>query len=204
MTKLSKILFAVSIVLIGASIFIAYKSRQGSRTTDVIPDTAVITRYEKTTAGDTVIKLTDRFIYKYPKPEKIYVQKTDTVFLTKLMNYDLPLRIEKKSGELKINTLNFRDSVFKEYLFKNTGGDFTLNAAENKLFLKTMNFGFDKPSFGAGVIYPSFRNPEDWDVKLSAETGFSFREKAYLMLSGNYYVKEQRVNLSLFLKFKPL
>jgi hypothetical protein len=191
-------------LLFAAALFIAYKSRQGSRTTDVIPDTAAITRYEKTTAGDTVIKLTDRFIYKYPKPEKIYVQKTDTVFLTKLMNYDLPLRIEKKSGELKINTLNFRDSSFKEYLFKNTGGDFTLNAAENKLFLKTMNFGFDKPSFGAGVIYPSFRNPEDWDVKLSAETGFSFREKAYLMLSGNYYVKEQRVNLSLFLKFKPL
>ncbi|MCI0474050.1 MAG: hypothetical protein L0Y76_10760, partial [Ignavibacteria bacterium] len=113
-------------------------------------------------------------------------------------------RIEKKSGELKINTLNFTDSSFKEYRYSSIGGDFTLTSAENKLILKTKNLGFDEPSFGAGVIYPSFRNPEDWDLKISAETGFSFHEKAYLMLSGNYYVKEQRVNLSLFLKFKPL
>jgi len=204
LTNLSKILFVLSIVILSVSLFIVYKSRQGSRTTDIIPDTAVITRYEETIAGDTVIKFTDRFIYKYPKPEKIYVQKTDTVFLSRILNYDLPLRVEKKSGELKINTLNFKDSIFKEYLFKNTGGDFTLTSAENRLLLKTKNFGFDKPSFGAGIIYPSFRNPEDWDVKISAETGFNFREKTYLMLAGNYYVKEQKVNLSLFLKFKPL
>jgi hypothetical protein len=194
----------VSIVILSVSLFIAYKSKQGSRTTDIIPDTAVITRYEKTIARDTLIKFTDRFIYKYTKPEKIYIQKTDTVILGRILNYDLPLRIEKKSGELKINTINFPDSSFKEYLFKNTGGDFTLYAAEKKLLLKTRNFGFDKPSFGSGIIYPSFRNPEDWDVKISAETGFYFREKAYLMLSGNYYIKEQKVNLSLFLKFKPL
>ena len=204
MTKLSKILFIVSIVILSVSLFIAYKSKQGIRTTDVIPDTAVITRYEKTITRDTVIKFTDRLIYKYPEPAKIYVQKTDTVFIAKLMNYDLPLRIEKKSGELKINTLNFGDSTFKEYLFRNTGSDFTLNSSENRLLLKTKNFGLDKPSFGAGIIYPSFINPEDWDVKISAETGFTFREKTYLMFSGNYYVKGQRVNLSLMLKFKPL
>jgi hypothetical protein len=204
LTKLSKILFVLSIVILSVSLFIAYKSGQGSRTTDFIPDTAVITRYEKTIARDTVIKFTDRFIYKYPKPEKIYMQKTDTVFLNRKLSYDLPLRIEKENGELKINTINFLDSTFKEYLFKNTGGNFTLNAAEKKLLLKTRNFGFDKPSFGAGIIYPSFRNPEDWDMKITAETGFSFREKAFLILSGNYYVKEQRVNLSLSLKFKPL
>jgi hypothetical protein len=186
------------------SLFIAYKSRQGISSTEIIPDTAVITRYEKIVARDTVVKFTDRLIYRYPEPEKIYVQKTDTVFIAKLMNYDLPLRIEMKSGELKINTLNFRDSSFKEYRYRSISGDFTLNAAENKLHLKIKNFGFDKPSFGAGIIYPSFRNPEDWDVKISAETGFSFREKAYMMFSGNYYVKEQKVNLSLFLKFKPL
>jgi hypothetical protein len=186
------------------SLFIAYKSKQGIRSTDIVPDTAVIMRYEKTIERDTVIKFADRLVYKYPKPEKIYVQKTDTVFLTGVLNYDLPLRIEKKSGELKINTLNFRDSSFKEYRYSAVRGDFTLNAAENKLLLKTRNFGFDKPSFGAGIVYPSFISPEDWDMKISAETGFSFREKAYLMLSGNYYVKEQRINLLLFLKFKPL
>jgi hypothetical protein len=186
------------------SLFIAYKSGKGSHPIDIIHDTAVITRYEKTIARDTIIKFTDRFIYRYPEPEKIYVQKTDTVFLSKLMNYDLPLRIEKNNSGLKVNTLNFRDSTFREYLFKNTAGDFTLTSAENRLLLKIKNFGFDKPSFGAGIIYPSFRNPDDWDVKISAETGFSFREKAYLMLAGNYYVKEQKVNMSLFLKFKPL
>ena len=88
MTKLSKILFTLSIVILSVSLFIAYKSKQGIRSTDVIPDTAVITRYEKIVARDTVVKFTDRLIYKYPKPEKIYIQKTDTVFLKIKIRYN--------------------------------------------------------------------------------------------------------------------
>ncbi|MCE1164988.1 MAG: hypothetical protein LWX07_06265 [Bacteroidetes bacterium] len=165
-------------------------------------DTNLVSRYSAEQRRDTVFKWTDRIVYKNPKPEVVYVQKTDTVFLGGLKNYDFPLRIEKTGGALDIKAVSFRDSVLKEYVYSNISGDFTVTAKDGGLQVKSRNFLIEKPCLSLRTLYIPAEKKFHYEV--SAETGVSFREKLSLLGGCGYTTSDKNIFLTMSIKYKGL
>ena len=102
-----------------------------------IHDTTTLTRYQTELKRDTIIKWYEKIVWKEVKPEIIYSQKVDSIFIETIKYKDLMLKIEKKGNNLKIFAVNISDSLIKEYNFADVGQDFTATSTTGNIFVKS-------------------------------------------------------------------
>jgi len=193
------IIFVLVILSIVMVYFLLIKDNNKSYTA-YIADTNIISKYNNEIKRDTVYKIIDRIVTKKEKPEKIYIQKIDTLFIEKIKNYDLPLRIEKSNSQLKIQSVNINDSLLKEYIYKDVTKDFILTSVKNNLQLKTQNFYFYKPEIG--INYQYNLNNKKSNYSLSIESGISYRERITLNAVSIYKSEPKEFEFGFSLKFK--
>lgn len=191
----------ILIILFAAILYFAKKNKNSEF--EMTLDTNVVKRYEKEIKRDTVYRLIDNIIYKKSSPEKIYVQRVDTVFISKINSYDLPLRIEKTGNEMNVKAVNIKDSVLKEYVFRNISRDFVLNSLNRNLTVKAKNFYFEKPMLVLSLSHELSGNNNSTRYIVGMESGLSYREKIYLSAGIKYLPKEEKLNAGISLKFKP-
>lgn len=108
--------------------------------TVIIHDTTTIVRYDTEVQRDTIIKWYEKIIKVEREPEKIYIQKIDSVFLEKIKYHDLMLKVDKKGNTLKIFAVNEKDSTLKEYFFHGIYNNFTATSATGKIFVTKNKF----------------------------------------------------------------
>lgn len=193
------IIFVLAILSVVLVYFLLIKDNDESYTA-YIADTNIVSKYNIEIKRDTVYKIIDRIVAKKEKPEKIFIQKIDTIFIDKIKNYDLPLRIEKSNSQLKIQSVNINDSLLKEYVYKDVTKDFILTSVKNNLQLKTQNFYFYKPEIGVNYQYNI--NNKKSNYSLSLESGIAFRERITLNAVSIYKSDPKEFKFGFSLKFK--
>lgn len=193
------IIFVLVILSVVLVYFLLIKDNDESYTA-YIADTNIVSKYNNEIKRDTVYKIIDRIVAKKEKPEKIYIQKIDTIFIDKIKNYDLPLRIEKSNSQLKIQSININDSLLKEYVYKDVTKDFILTSVKNNLQLKTQNFYFYKPEIGVNYQYNI--NNKKSNYSLSLESGIAFRDRITLNAVSIYKSEPKEFEFGFSLKFK--
>jgi hypothetical protein len=197
-----KLVSGAILVLLVAAVFYFVKNNKSDEAI-FIPDTNIIVRYEKELKRDTVYKFTDKVVYKKSEPEKIYIQRADTVFINRINSFDLPIRIEKRGDVLNVKAVNIKDSVLKEYVFRDMSRDFVLNSVNRNLLLKSKNYYFEKPLFSFSLNYPLSEKSTYPEYTLGLESGLSYREKMFLTAGIKYGTKEEKLKLGISLKYKP-
>lgn len=197
-----KTALAVTLIIIIAAVFYFTKHNK-KEDVMIIHDTNVIKKYEKEIIRDTVYNFRDKIVYKKSVPEKIYVQRVDTVFTDRISSFDLPLRIEKKGDEMNVKAINLEDSVLKEYVFRDIGRDFVLTPLRRNLKLKTRNYYFDKPILSVSLNYELSGGNGNTYYAFGLESGISYREKMYLTSDLKYTTKEDKFRIGISIKFKP-
>lgn len=168
----------------------------------VLNDTSLVSRYEREIKRDTVYRFIDRIVYRNAKPDVVYVQKTDTIFNEKISGYDLPLKLEKSGSELILKAVNFKDSVLKEYVYRNVGKDFSVSSARNGFNIRSKNFSLDEPEISFKAAY--LPGEKTTCYELSGEAGFSFRDKVSLHAGCGYETRNGDFRLFLTVKLKGL
>ncbi len=168
----------------------------------VLKDTSLVSRYEREIKRDTVYKFIDRIVYRNTKPDVVYVQKTDTIFNEKISGYDLPLKLEKSGSELILKAVNIKDTVLKEYLYRNVGRDFSVTSVHNGFNVRSKNFSLDEPEISLRAAYLTGEKTTCYE--LSAETGLSFRDKVSLHAGCGYETRCSDFRLFLTVKLKGL
>lgn len=185
------------------SLVIYFSGRQKERIpVSIINDTNIIYRYDAEHKRDTVYRFTDRILYKNSKPDIVYIQKTDTVFMDKILAADLPLRVEKYRGGLNIKSVNIKDSVLKEYVFGNVTRDFTVYSSQNGINVKSANFMFEQPDLSLKTFYRPCGGKVYYEI--ASETGLSFREKLFIYAGCGYETTDKNLFFSISLKLKGL
>ncbi len=149
------------------------------------------------------INYTDKIVYRKSEPEKIYLQRVDTVFINRINSFDLPVRIEKSGDEMNVKAVNIKDSVLKEYVFRNISRDFVLSPVNRNLTLKTKNYYFEKPLVSISSNYPLSDRSTYPEYTLGIESGLSYREKIFFTAGIKYGTKEEKLKLGISLKYKP-
>lgn len=164
-----------------ASVYFFFRSSK--QQIPVLIDTSIITRYDKETARDTVIKWKEKIIYRKAEPTKIYYQKLtgiDTSFLKKAQEKDLTLNMEKRNGNLTLKAINIKDSVIKEYHFDKIGKDFKVTGINNNVIVKSRKIYFEGVSIFLNGGVSADGNGSRYFVSAGTETGIGFGEKFLL------------------------
>lgn len=124
-------------------------------------DTLTVERYSEKVKRDTVIRWYEKVIYKEVEPEKIYVEKIDSIFIETIKYKDLILRVEKTRNKLSIFAVNLRDSLLKEYNFADVGQEWTATSVTGNVFLKSKRvtwYGIEP------YIFYSQNDLKDWTI----------------------------------------
>lgn len=189
------------ILLILSSIFLILSYFSGSRNSDnlILHDTTIVTRYKKELIRDTVIKWYEKVKYIRNKPEEIRSQKADSIIAADFKDKDLMFKIDKVKDNMIIKTLNSKDSLIKEYLFSNTGRDFSLISQKNNIYLKSKLFYFSGINLMIGYdIY------KDKELSLAISSGINWRERIYLEGFAGYNFHKRNINTGIHLNIKIL
>ena len=180
-----------------------------SPATIIIHDTTTITRYESELKRDTVIKWYEKIIRVEREPEKIYIQKIDSVFLEKIKYFDVMLKVDKKGNTLKIFAVNEKDSTLKEYYFNGIYNNFTATSATGKIFVKTNKFEWSGINLQLECNAPlsflrkqkssDFWQPDLFRYYVSLSTGITYKNTLTLNALAHYdpIIKQPFIGLQL-------
>jgi hypothetical protein len=170
--------------------------------TVIIKDTTILTRYEKELKNDTVIKWYDKIVYKKIEPEKIYLQKTDTVFIERTKELDLMLQVKKENKKLIIKAVNQNGKTMKEYVYENVYNDFTAVSQKDNIYVKSKMLYWNKINSIINVQWSMFREKRI-NIYFGLETGISLKNKIDLNAGVLYSpdTKDLLLNTNLKIKF---
>ena len=157
---MSKTIFIVGIAL-SILITIALMKWLSKPDTIYLTDTLTVERYSEKVKRDTVIRWYEKVIYKEVEPEKIYVEKIDSVFIETIKYKDLILRVEKTRNALRIFAVNLQDSLLKEYNVADVGQEWTATSTTGNVFLKSKRvtwYGIEP------YIFYSQNDLKDWTI----------------------------------------
>lgn len=150
----------------------------------IIHDTTTIIRYEYKLSKDTVIKWFEKPIYVKVEPEKIFIQKVDTVFIERTKDMDVMLHVKKQKTDLWITAVNQNGRILKEYIYHNVGDDFTATSQFQNIFVKSKQFEWEGISPLVNYKW-QFLN-ENWKhgrFETGLKTGVNYLERYSLNLS---------------------
>ncbi|MFA5405655.1 MAG: hypothetical protein WC358_12045 [Ignavibacteria bacterium] len=179
-----------------------FPSKNQNRNNITIKDTNLIVRYENEIKQDTVIKWYEKIIYVKSEPDKIYIQKTDTLFIERTKELDLILQIKKENRKLIIKAVNQNGNVLKEYVYEEIGKDFVAISQKNNIFVKTKNIYWNRINSIFNVQWSMF-NEKKINYNLGVETGISYKDKIDLS-AGLLYSPENKdllINTNFKIKF---
>lgn len=157
----------------------------------IVHDTTTLIRYQTELKRDTIVKWYEKIVYKEAKPEIIYQQKVDTLFLQSIKFKDVMLKVNKTNNKLIIYAVNENDSVIKEFIFDDIGNNFVASSEINNVFVKSQKF------YWLGIepymnINASFSNPINENYfNLGLRSGIDFKNKYFLKPFINYNTKEK-------------
>lgn len=157
---MSKTIFIIGIV-VSILITVALMKWLTRPDTILVTDTLTVERYSEKVKHDTVIKWYEKVIYKEVEPEKIYVEKIDSVFIETIKYKDLILRVEKSRNKLSIFAVNLQDSLLKEYNFADVGQEWTATSVTGNVFLRSKRitwYGIEP------YIFYSQNDLKDWTL----------------------------------------
>jgi|GEM_PF-3673613 len=144
-------------------------------------DTTIVERFNTEVKCDTVIKWYDRIQWKESKPDVVYFDRADSVFIDKVQDLDVMLSVKKQDDELHIFALNQNNKVLKQYLYKYVGNDFIATSQHGNVFVKSKNWYFTGFKFNAEYNLPFQNINKDFykqkNYRLSFESGISFRNQ---------------------------
>lgn len=168
----------------------------------LIRDTNLRVRYEYETNRDTIIKWYEKILYKSTKPEIVYYQKTDTVFIEKIKELDLMLQIERQNRKLKIKAVNQKGYTIKEYVFDDVNSNFTAVSQKENIFVKSKKFEWNRVNSIFNLQW-SLLNSKKLFYNFGIETGINYKNKIDLN-AGLLYSPEKKdlfINSELKIKF---
>ncbi|MDD5360913.1 MAG: hypothetical protein PHN88_02180 [Ignavibacteria bacterium] len=194
------ILSLIFLIGIGLLVFMSVKNKYNDNRIE-IGDTNILRKYESEISHDTVFRFIDKLANNHLTPQKIYVQKTDTVFIEKITKYDLPIRLEKSGRNLNVKTVNIFDTIVSEYKFDNLGNDFTLVPVKENIIIKSRNFNFCRPDVSI-KLYPQQKLKFNYEI--ISETGVSYKDKIFIIAGFGYGNEKNKFFMSVSLKLKFL
>lgn len=204
MTLLKYLIPALICLLIG--IFATLHFGKSNPTTTVLYDTTLVTRYETKLQTDTVVKWYQKIVYKKAEPEKILVQKVDSVFIDKIQEQDVMLQVEKKGDELKIIALNQFGKTLKEYTYKDIGRDFIASSINNNISVKAKKLYWNGLNTNIDYTIPvqNKLTLKDGQYQIGLSSGITYLDKTDLNLIGKYDLTSKDIFVGLQLKVKLL
>lgn len=130
----------------------------------VIADSTTQARAGYRTAKDTSIGLFEMPFKTHLKPRVIYTQKASEQYSKETLTKDLVTGIRAERSELSVFTFNPNDSTVKEYKFENPGRQFTLQAQNGNIFVKSNDFYLRTLSLISDFRFQNsdFKNPEKY------------------------------------------
>ncbi len=167
----------------------------------LIRDTNLKMRYEYETNRDTIIKWYEKIIYKSTKPEVVYYQKTDTVFIEKIKELDLILNIEKQNRKLKIKAVNQKGYTIKEYVFDDVNSNFTAISQKENIFVKSKKFSWNRINSVFNLQWPLLSSKK-LAYNFGIETGINYKNKIDLNAGLLYSPEKKDLFINSELKFK--
>lgn len=166
----------------------------------VIPDTNITVRYEKEIKRDTIIKWYEKILYKKAEPEKIFYQKTDTVFVEDSKKLDLMLQVKKENGKLIIKAINQNGITIKEYIYEDVGKNFIAVSQKNNIYVKSKKFNWERinPVLDVQCLLSNGKV----NYNLGVETGINYKEKAGINAGIIYSFNNKELFLNTNLKIR--
>jgi hypothetical protein len=194
-------LFVIISAGIGILIFLSLRNKSTEKGIIAV-DTNIVKRYNSEIGRDTVFRFIDRLVNNQLTPQKIFIQKTDTVLIEKISKYDLPVRLEKYGSDLNLKTVNIFDTTVKEYKFNNLGNDFTLVPVKDNIIIKSKNYYLYKPDISFRITYPQQKFKFSYEI--FSETGMSYKDKIFILAGLGYENVKNKFFISVTLKLKLL
>lgn len=151
-----------------------------------VHDTTIETRYETQIQKDTVIKWFEKIVWREVKPEVVYYNTVDSIFIVKVQDLDVMLSVKKSGSDLYIYALNQNGKLLKQYVYKNVGNDFTATSQTGNIFVKSKLWYWDgvepyvETKLGFKEIGKDFY--KNLNYSIGVETGINFKNKADLRL----------------------
>jgi hypothetical protein len=182
------------LILIIVSVLVIYlkKTLKPGQDAVVIHDTTIVTRYKNDLKNDTIVKWYEKIIYKKSEPEKILVQKIDTVFIENVKDLDVMLQIKKTKDILNIKAVNQNGKILKELDYKNVGNDFIATSVKNNVVLKSKKFYLDGLILYAELNSKLKKIQNNCpDKKLGLSTGINYLDK-FNLLVGIYFSASEK------------
>jgi hypothetical protein len=206
MEIISKYKYLLFFLIAFTSLIIVFKMifpvKPDNNHTSILKDTTIFSRYEQELKKDTVIKWYDKLIYQKSVPEKIYIQKTDTVFIETLKNMDLMLQVKKSNNKLIIRAVNQNGMTIKEYVYEDIYNDFIATSKRNDIFVKSKTFYWNGVNSIFNVQWSMFKDRK-LNVNFGLETGVDYKNTVDFN-AGAFYMpstKDLLLNTNLKIKF---
>jgi hypothetical protein len=189
------------IIILLIIIFKQLFPEKGKENNLLIRDTNLLVRFEKEIKRDTVIKWYENIIYKKSEPEKIFFQKTDTVFIEKTKELDLMLQVKKENRKLIIKAVNQNGNTLKEYIYDDVSNEFTAVSQKDNIFVKSKNFQWNSISPIFNAQFPMYNDKEPI-FSFGLETGISYKNKIEMNGGVMYSPTEKELLLNTNVKIK--
>lgn len=198
MEKLTLALKYIIAFFIGISVSYFFTRIFGpEQDTVYIRDTTIAEKYKTDIKRDTVVKWHEKIIYKKNEPEKIsYQEVKDTVFIEKFKEQDVMIHLKKEKDNLIIRALNQDNKLLKEYIYTETGRDFTAVSGKNNISVKSKSIYWSGINVRTDIGYltANKNNISDKEFRIGLETGVNYLDRyhincgiEYMLISGNLY-----------------
>jgi hypothetical protein len=190
------------IIILLIIIFKQIFPRESDKSNTIIEkDTTILTRYEKELKKDTIIKWYEKVIYKKSEPEKIYLQKIDTLFIEKVKKLDLMLQVKKENNKLIIKAINQNGKTLKEYIYDDVYTNFTAVSQKDNIYVNSKMFYWNRINSILNLQWSIF-NEKKLNVNFGLETGVNYKNKIDLNTGIIYSPGNKDLILNTNLKIK--
>ena len=162
-----------------------------------IRDTTIVGRYKAEIKSDTVVRWYEKIIYKKNEPDKVsYQEIKDTVFIENFREQDVMIHIKKEEDNLAIRALNQDNKLLKEYIYTETGKDFTAVSRKNNISVKSKSIYWNGINMRTdiGYLIANKNNTSDKEFRIGLETGVNYLDRyhincgiEYMLISGNLF-----------------
>jgi hypothetical protein len=194
-------LFLIIIILLIIIFKQIFPHESGKSNTIIIKDTTILTRYEKELNKDTIIKWYKKVIYKKSEPDKIYLQKLDTIFIEKVKELDLMLQVKKENNKLIIKAINQNGKTLKEYIYDDVYNNFTAVSQKDNIYVNSKMFYWNRLNSIFNIQWSIF-NEKKLNVNFGLETGVNYKNKIDLNAGALYSPGNKDLILNTNLKIK--
>jgi hypothetical protein len=205
MEKIKKYVIWILVLILIILLIIIFKqifpSKARINDTVFLKDTSILTRYEKELEKDTVIKWYDKIVYKKSKPEIIYLQKVDTIFIEKTKELDLMLQVKKENNKLIIKAINQDGNILKEFIYDDVYNNFTAVSQKDNIYVNSKIFYWNRFNAILNAQWSIFSDKR-LDVNFGLETGINFKNKLDINAGVLYSPKIKNLIFNTNLKIK--